>query len=305
MTRIKFTALALAALIILCGENNDQILNAATPGGEPDLSAAANSADDESSGQKLVALTASNWLLQFNSNLPRDINSRKRVTGLQEGEKLLGIDFRPFNSRLYGLGSTSRLYVIDLATGVAAPVGSGPFTPRLQDGVFGFDFNPAVDRVRIVSNTGQNLRLHPDLGTVVDSDPNTSGVQQDGRLAYATTDANAVQLPGVVGAAYTNPDNDPATATILYNIDAAINVLVTQNPPNNGTLNTVGALGFDLRNKQVGFDIAASGTGHAVFWNEREKRNQLMTVNLATGECSRLGVINSNEPITSLAAPMP
>jgi len=306
MDKIKFllTALALMALIIIGCEKSNQILSSAEQAGETDLLAKANAGNSNAGGQRLVALTAKNRIVQFNSNFPRDAHS-KRVTGLQEGEKLLGIDFRPFNGKLYGLGSTSRLYVIDLQTGAATPVGSGPFTPGLENGVFGFDFNPTVDRIRVVSSTGQNFRLHPDLGTVVDFDPNTAGIQQDGRLAYATTDANANRTAGVVGAAYTNPDNNPTTGTTLYDIDVALDVLVIQNLPNNGTLNTVGSLGFNLRGQRVGFDIAPSGTAYVAFWNRNEERNQLVTVNLATGALTRVGRIYTNEPITGLAAPAP
>jgi hypothetical protein len=126
--------------------------------------------------------------------------------------------------------------------------------PCLLDGnSFGFDFNPTVDRIRVVSNAGQNLRLNPDTGQIVDSDPNTPGVQSDSDLAYATGDSNQGQSPNVVGSAYTN-NVAGATTTTLYGIDSALDILVTQNPPNNGTLNTVGALGVNATGV-VGFDV--------------------------------------------------
>ncbi len=37
-----------------------------------------------------------------------------------------------------------------------------------------------------------------------------------------------------LAAAYTDPDNDPATGTTLYVIDADLNALTIQAPPNNG-----------------------------------------------------------------------
>ena len=40
------------------------------------------------------------------------------------------------------------------------------FAPLLDGTEFGVDFNPQVDRLRVVSNSGQNLRLHPDTGAV-------------------------------------------------------------------------------------------------------------------------------------------
>jgi hypothetical protein len=37
------------------------------------------------------------------------------------------------------------------------------------------DFNPTVDRIRLVTASGQNLRLHPELGTVVATDGSING----------------------------------------------------------------------------------------------------------------------------------
>ena len=108
---------------------------------------------------------------------------------------------------------------------MATALGAGPFTPSLSGSAFGFDFNPTVDRIRIVSDTGQNLRANPDTGAVV---------SVDGSLRYAPTDVAAGRDPDVVGAAYTNPDNDPATGTTLFDLDAGPDALVVQAPPNDG-----------------------------------------------------------------------
>jgi hypothetical protein len=254
----------------------------------------------------LYAIASKNRLIQFDSNDPDDIISKRRVTGLQRNERLLGVDFRPANGKLYGFGSSSRLYVIDLQSGAATPVGSGPFSPGLQGKAFGFDFNPTVDRIRVVSDAGQNLRLHPDLGTVVDFDPNTAGIQPDGQLAYASGDANFGRQARVAGAAYTNPDNDPATGTALYDIDTRRDVLVIQNPPNNGVLNTVGSLRRNAE-RLLGFDIAASGVAYAA-WAEDDDDddNRLVTIDLATGRATKLGEIDTDGgSITGLAAPIP
>ena len=97
-------------------------------------------------------------------------------------------------------------------TGAATALGTAPFSPALSGSAFGFDFNPTVDRIRIVSDTGQNLRAHPDTGAVV---------AVDGSLRYAITDVAAGHDPDVVGAAYTNPDIDPATGTTLFDLDAS------------------------------------------------------------------------------------
>jgi hypothetical protein len=303
MIKVKFLITTLALLVIAGCEKDSQVLS---PAGQADEESDALAKGKRASGQRLYAITSRNRLIQFDSNEPDDLISKRRVTGLQINERLLGIDFRPANGALYGLGSSSRLYVIDINTGAATPVGSGPFSPALQGKVFGFDFNPTVDRIRVISDAGQNLRLHPDLGTVVDFDPNTAGIQTDGQLAYASGDANFGRQPRAAGAAYTNPDNDPATGTTLYDIDTRLDVLAIQNPPNNGVLNTVGSLRRNAE-RLLGFDIAASGVAYAA-WAEDDDDddNRLVTIDLATGKATKLGKIDADDaPITGLAAPIP
>ncbi|HZH36554.1 MAG TPA: DUF4394 domain-containing protein, partial [Flavisolibacter sp.] len=164
------------------------------------------------------------------------------ITGLQQGERILAIDFRPATGQLYGLGSSSRLYVINGETGRAVPVGQMSFTPALSGQLTGFDFNPTVDRIRVVTSSGQNLRLHPETGAVVFVDGAINGA------------------PGAMlsGAAYTNNEAG-ATSTVLYDIDVASGKLYRQDPPNEGKLVEVGSLGMELEG-EGGFDIAPGGS---------------------------------------------
>lgn len=115
-------------------------------------------------------------------------------------ETLHGIDFRPVNEQLYALSSTSRLYTINLSSGAAAVAGTGALATWLSGTDFGFDFNPTVDRIRVVKNTGQNLRLNPNDGTVA---------AVDGSLNPGT--------PVVTAAAYTNSFAG-ATTTSLFEL---------------------------------------------------------------------------------------
>ncbi|MFZ0063658.1 MAG: DUF4394 domain-containing protein, partial [Pyrinomonadaceae bacterium] len=177
----------------------------------------------------VYALTTGNSIISFNSAAPGAILSTVAITGLQAGENVLGIDFRPLTRQLYALGSTSRLYTINLTTGVATVVGL-QFSPGLDGTAFGFDFNPTVDRIRITSNTDQNFRLNPVNALI-------AGI--DIPIAYAAGDPNVGFDPSAVGAAYTN-NFAGATTTTLYDIDSNQDTLVIQNPPNAGTLNTVG-----------------------------------------------------------------
>ena len=115
--------------------------------------------------ETMFAVTESNKLLRFNAGQPQKAASVGTVAGMQANEKLLGIDFRVARGILYGFGSTGRIYTIDTKTAQAKPVGNGePLAFKWEGNEIGFDFNPTVDRIRIVTDTGQSMRAHPDTG---------------------------------------------------------------------------------------------------------------------------------------------
>jgi hypothetical protein len=242
--------------------------------------------------EAILGITTTNVLVSFDSATP-GVVSGVSVTGLQAGESLLGIDIRPANGILYGLGSTSRLYTINTVTGAATQVGSaGSFT--LSGTEFGFDVNPVVDRIRVVSNVGQNLRLNPNDGTLTGTDT---------ALNYAVGDPNAAATPRVVGSAYTN-NFSGAGATTLFGIDSNLDILVNQNPPNAGVLNTVGALGFNTSDL-VGFDISGlSGIAYASLTAPGGVSSQFFVINQATGAATLVGTIGGGVPLFDIAAPV-
>ena len=211
------------------------------------------------------AVDGSNNLLIFNPMNPTPVS--KAITGLQSGENVLGLDMRPLNGQLYALGSGSRLYTINASSGAATVVGTSAFATPLSGTFFGFDFNPVVDRIRIVSNTGQNLRAHPETGAIA---------AVDGNLNPGT--------PSISAAAYSN-NFAGTTATTLYVLDVKNKKLFTQNPPNNGTLVPVGNLSFDY-SEANGFDIGGtSGKAYALLDDEGTTR--LFQVNLGTAQLNR------------------
>jgi len=229
----------------------------------------------------------------FQSNNPNAFSTSNAVsiTGLQSNEQIVGIDFRPATGQLYALavipqGRIARLVIINPQTGATTPIGNSTFTLE-GSSIFstGFDFNPTVDRIRVVTDTGRNYRLNPDTGAVAFIDTN---------LAYASGDRNEGQTPNVEAAAYLNNFNG-ATFTILYDIDVRQNVLVRQVPPNEGTLNTVGALGIDpLAGAQ--FDIAAGdSTAYATMTTANDaSASRLYTINLTSGAATDRGQIGSS-----------
>lgn len=254
--------------------------------------------------ESLVGVTADNRLVIVRSDVPSQVQYSVPLAGLVDGERIVGLDRRPATGTLYALGASSRVYTVDPASGWAMAVGlpSLPaFAPALEGTAFGFDFNPTVDRIRVVSDTGQDLRLNPETGTVA---------AVDGQLRYAPGDAGAGTAPKVVEAAYTNSVRG-ATTTTLYDIDAARDVLVTQAPPNDGVLNTVGPLGLDVA-AAGGFDIAADGTAYAALTRAGAASPALYSVNLTSGATTLLGSLAATpvpggpaSPIVALAASGP
>ena len=213
------------------------------------------------------AIDETNNLLIFNFlNIGTPIS--KAITGLQMGESIVGIDMRPATGQLYALGSTSRLYVLNTSSGVAAVIGTVPFATLLTGTSFGFDFNPTVDRIRCISNTGQNLRLQPETGLIAAID----GVLNPG-------------TPSVTASAYTN-NFAGATTTVLFNIDNVTDKLTRQDPPNNGTQVEIGALGINVE-AVSGFDITSrSGIGYAAL--KVGDKSALYTINLTSGMATKL-----------------
>ncbi|WP_231464164.1 MULTISPECIES: DUF4394 domain-containing protein [unclassified Pedobacter] len=228
------------------------------------------------------ALTADSKLLLINANTPSTVTSQVSITGLQTGETILGIDFRPSTGQLYGIGSSSRLYVIDQKTGVARSISAAPFSPVLSGTSVAFDFNPTVDRIRLVTSTGQNLRLNPETGTVAATDGTINGV----------TNAK------VTAAAYTQ-NKAGATTTVLFDIDVANDKLHKQDPPNDGKLVEVGSLGYDVEDAS-GFDINPDGTS-ALAAMSVGGTSSLFIIDTNTGKASKIG--NFTQQITGLAIP--
>lgn len=248
-------------------------------------------AADAQAAELFYGVDTQNRLVTFSGQTPTSI-ARRAFTGLPSGEQILGLDVRPANRQMIALGSTSRLYRIDAATGAATAIGTAPFVPPLAGMSFGLDFNPTVDRVRLTSDARQNLRLHPDTG---------AAAAVDGTLTYAAGDAGAASTPRVVASAYTNSVAG-ATTTQLFNLDAGRDTLVLQNPPNAGTLVTVGPLGVDMADG-AGFDISGvDGVAYAALQPAGTAASQLYTVNLTTGAATAVGRIGGNVPLRALAA---
>jgi hypothetical protein len=252
----------------------------------------------------IVGLTTQNSLITFDSSTPGSVSSAVAIVGLVSGDQIAGIDRRASpganNRVLYAFavnGGTGRIYTVDATIGTAVLAStlvadpSDTTAPFPFSGVlgssFGVDFNPVPDRLRVVSDTGQNLRINVDNGLT----------QLDGPLAYAAGDPNFGTAPNIQAVAYTN-SVVAASSTALFGIDISKNtdLLVQHTNPNGGVLASVAPLSFNSSNL-IGYDISGL-TGSRYF-----------SVNSGTGGASSfyvdgalVGSIGGGVPVADIAA---
>lgn len=259
---------------------------------------ACNDHDSQGGPLLVVGLTADMQLVCFKEKRPDNARSIGSISGLMRGDVLVGIDFRVQDKALYGVSRSGGIYRIDLASAAATKVSN--LTVTLDGTSFGVDFNPAADRLRIVSNTGQNLRHNINMGgTTIADDP----------LDYPpATPVNAVgpNATMVTGSAYTNNDLVPATATTLYALDTMLDQVALQSPPNDGTLAATGKLGVDS-SAETGFDIYSSrrGSVHALAsFAPGDGRSSLYSIDLPTGMATLRGAFPTQYRVIGIAIPL-
>lgn len=259
--------------------------------------ATAQADSDRSRGANLKVTGLANdgtKLVRFTTNNPRKARGGVAVSGLTGGDtRLIGIDYRVQDGRLYGVGNNAAsagIYSIDPRTGVAALFTR--LTVALSGTSFGVDFNPAANALRIVSDSGQNLRQP--LAVVPTATAN------DATLAYPPA---APPATGITGAAYTNNDLDPNTGTTLFDLDTTLDQIAIQSPANAGTLAATGKLGLDAAG-ETGFDIFSKvRKGRTVAVRGFAAINgSLYEINLLTGQASRHGRLGTS--VTDIAIPL-
>lgn len=192
--------------------------------------------------------------------------ARRQITGVNGGT-IVAVDIRPANGALYGLSSEDELYQINVGSGQATQIGSA--IAGIDGDRVAFDFNPTVDRIRIIDSDGTSFRVNPNDGAVVGQDTEIAGSAE------------------IVGAAYTNNRaGTTGTATTLYGLDADGNRLVRIGglngtpSPNGGTVEVVGSVFTDLAG-ELGFDITGGNVGFYVDSEDGDVR--IFRIDLATG----------------------
>jgi len=239
-----------------------------------------------------------NTLFRFDTATPGTIQATPPITGLNVGDVIVGIDFRPADGQLYGLGAnlaadTVQVYRIDALTGVVTAIG-GPANVANITGAtsFGMDFNPFVDRIRVITGLASdgaggntnNFRLNPNDGTLV------NGV--------VDTDLNFAFDPGEapeIAVAYTNSSFTPIApaGTTLFGItQGASSFVVHSNGPSFATLDGVGPLGPTVTGVNGGLDIFGLNNS-AVAILRTAAGSELYTIDIATGAATLVGLVGS------------
>lgn len=248
-------------------------------------------------GDLIYLLTSTNELVLVDSATPGTAISARPITGLADGERLLTLDFRPENGSLYGISTTGFFYRVDGATGAAVAIDAFPIEPLLAGVNLATDFDPVIDRLRVVDELNANIRVHPELGR---------RVAYDGGITWAPGDPGVGTTPTVVGIASSN-NFIGATSSATYVIDATRDVLATMGRPADGIeapfsgqLHTVGLLGIGTSGV-VGFDIAENGTAYAMLTEGVVPR--LYTISLTTGVATVIGNAARTTAIDIAVAP--
>ena len=219
----------------------------------------------------IVGLVGGNTLVTIDP-ATRKVATKVDIKGANGS--VAGFDVRPADGMVYVITSDGTIGTIDLKTGLITK--KSKLSQPWKAGTTTIDFNPVADRLRVMSSEGVNARVNVDDGQVT----------VDGGHKFKDGDVNAGKKPKVIAGAYSN-SRKGATATTLYNIDATTGSLVTQAPPNDGVLNTVGPLGIAL-NEPVAFNIVADGEGNNAWLTTG---GNLYSVDLKSGKATLVGKI--------------
>jgi Domain of unknown function (DUF4394) len=222
----------------------------------------------------LVGLTADGQLVRIDSETRR-ASAPVRVGGA--AGKLLGIDVRPADGKLYGLTDSGQIVTIDSMTGMATRVSQ--LNERFESGGRTVvDFNPVADRLRLLGMNGMSLRVNVQTGEAT----------KDGQLKYAAGTQWAETAPRVVAGAYTNSVGG-AQQTALLTIDSLTRTLNLQAPPNDGVQQPRGEVAPSLP-AGVAFDILADGQGNNRGFLLVE--GKLHDVDLQSGRATAIGAVS-------------
>jgi hypothetical protein len=231
------------------------------------------------------------------------------LSGLAAGERLVAVTRRPRNNLLYGLGynpgsGTVQLYIVSPSLGQVRSVSEGAARAFTSDRVgvdgnttFAMDVNPETDRIRVITSNGDNFRINPHNGALIDGDlggasGSVSGTNKDGPI-------NGLSAQ-ILGLAHTNTAVITSNTT-LYTIDAANDSIYIQNPAVLGTQTSALSLSNDIQSV-FGFDIEFGVNSSS---SDAPLTSGKAIVGVFSGGVPRIGALNlvTGELATSVVPP--
>lgn len=248
----------------------------------------------------IVGVTVQNNIVTFDQATPGTLISNLAVTGLNPGEQLLEIDMRPATGEIFGITSDNRVTRIDPVTGIATPFASA-FTPALSDFRSSIDFNPTVDRIRVVGTNNNNRRLNPINGASVTAGDTLLTITASTSSPFIASTAYSNSLSGALPGSTRQFVIDSRSALL-----GEVGSMAGGNPSfNGGVITFIGGLGFGngILSSNLGFDIFGP-TGEAFVSVQLASggTSDFGTVNLATGSYTSLGVVGGGVGLRSLTA---
>jgi uncharacterized protein DUF4394/Calx-beta domain-containing protein len=231
-------------------------------------------------------------LLLFDTTTPGTMTAVP-ITGLGAGETIAGIDRRPATGALYGLGVVDggasdalRLYRIDPTTGAATSISPSAVTAATGGTDYGVDFNPVVDRVRVINDGHENLRLNPNNGSLSGDDTNLTdaGPDADSRPIEGTAYSNNVPPPFGAGSGGSTTEFGIAPFTDELVIIGGFGGAASGGA-NGGIVDDEKPLAFNA-GTNVNFDIADTGSTGMM-----TSGTNLGTVNLGSGAFTLIGAL--------------
>ena len=221
--------------------------------------------------------TKPNTLVNFAAATPNTV-VEKPITGLTAGDIVVGIDVRPANGLMYAFAradvggaptGAASIYLINPDSGAVS--GRVAVSGVTFDGAtsVSVDFNPVVDRMRVITFFGQSVAINVADGIAVAS-PAVQGTGFAAAVAYTNSAVSATA---------------PAS-TVLYRIDnqGTPDDLTTITPATGAIATTAGPIGFNLDEVQA-FDIggATNQNSLAALRTTASGAHTLYRINLTTG----------------------
>jgi hypothetical protein len=281
---------------IACGKGEDG------PTGPPEQPPQNPPPTSELKGTPVYAVDLANRLLLFGTESPGTISRMVSITGLPVLKRIVGIDFRPSDGKLYGVGNDSRVYVVDTLTGVATPVGSVPFSPAIDpfEVHFGVGFDPKTERIRlIVAESAANYSISADDGTAV----------LETSVTFKPTDPNAGVTPRIAGLGYvplgTGSAEILAAASshgpgplegVLLALDADLGALVESIDPQTGEFDTIGEIDMVFaRCAELKVGVNPDGAVKIIAVILTAAGNLAVKIDALTGKATPLGLVPDND----------